>query len=79
MNDFEQGGYNIHEHNHTKWSDERLHEEAVRVAELRDQIHYVGERALQMATRYNNVTFEEQERYRINKGLTAAEAYGEEL
>jgi hypothetical protein len=79
MSEFIQGGYNIHEHNHVDWSDERLHEEAVKVAQLRHTVHYVGERALQMAARYNNVTFEEQERYRINKGLTAAEAYGEQL
>ena len=69
--------YNPHNHNHTEWSDERLHNEAVKVAELRSTVQYVGERALQMATRYNLVIFEEQERYRTKRGLSVEEAYGE--
>lgn len=61
--EFTKGGYNIHEHNHSEWSDERLHEESLKVAQLRKLIPYTGQRALQMAQRANLIMQEELWRY----------------
>ena len=65
---YAKGAYNVHEHNHTEWSDERLHEEAVRVAELRAAVNYVGERAVQMALRANLTMQEQMWRYAERHG-----------
>ena len=51
--------YNIHEHSHVEWSDERLHREAETVSHLRKVVPYVGERAIQMALRAD-LTMQEQ-------------------
>ena len=63
MEAFKQGAYNPAEHNHTEWTDERLHEEAEKVAQLRKIVPYTGQRALQMAQRANLIMQEEIWRY----------------
>jgi len=56
---FIQGAYNPTEHSHVEWSDERLHQEAEKVAELRKAVPYVGQRAVQMALRADLVMHEQ--------------------
>ena len=63
MEAFKQGAYNVHEHNHTEWTDKRLHEEAEKVAQLRKIVPYTGQRALQMAQRANLIMQEQIFRY----------------
>jgi len=68
METFKQGAYNVHEHSHTEWSDERLHQEAEKVAQLRKIVPYTGQRALQMAQRANLIMQEEIWRYAERHG-----------
>jgi len=65
---FIQGAYNPHEHSHVEWSDERLHQEAEKVAELRKAVPYVGQRAVQMALRADLIMQEEIWRYAERHG-----------
>ena len=77
METFEQANYNVHEHNHTEWSDERLAAEAERVAHLRKTVGYVGERALQMAQRAELTLQEQMWRYAEKKNQQVEEAWSE--
>lgn len=67
MNNFEQGAYNVEEHNHITWPTERLE---ARIADIQNRmgiITYSGERLAQNQRELDLIAFELASRYREKK------------
>lgn len=75
MSEFVKGAYNIHEHNHTEWSDKRLNEEVATITALYKVVKYTGERERQMKLRMKKATWEQEKRY----GETHLESESKEM
>lgn len=66
-NDFEQGAYNVHEHNHIEWSTERLEARIADIQHRMSIIAYSGERLAQNELELDLCAFELAARYREHK------------
>lgn len=75
--DFEQGAYNIHNHNHTEWSDEQLQNRLEELYENNRIVGYTGERLAQITKEMGLLAFEMAERLRERRNESIEEAWRE--
>ena len=73
--DFEQGAYNVHEHNHVEWTDEQLQNRLSMLYENNRAVGYTGDRLAQVTREMGLIAFEMAERYREQRNQEIDEAW----
>ena len=69
--------YNVHEHNHIEWSDDRLQNRLNELHENNRQIGYTGERKRQVEREMTLIAMEMAERLRESRNEQIEEAWRE--
>lgn len=63
MSEFTKPAYNIHEHNHTEWSDERLYQRLTQLTEINQPWQGSRERLRTIQDEMSYIVFEQMQRY----------------